>query len=290
MDEEGERKYYRRILFFKKLYYLLDKFVTLDDVLLQFRDSLGDEFLFVVRDFTETVDLFNTFGTEFDVGGEVFNTFLSEDIGLNERGFNNTLLTTDSSFEDRVGHTGTSIGHGESGRTSTVLGLNNFITTELDTVSQSIEFFLGEFETGLRKERDNGDTRVTTDNGDLDILGVRTLDFRNETRGTDNIKSGNTIETLGVENTSLLEGFSENRDGGVDRVGDDEEVSVRAVPGKTQKVSLLSLFSRFLSLSLFVTYLAAAVARSRTIEALVLNKSSRVIPGLRGTPAGITTT
>lgn len=35
--------------------------------------------------------------------------------------------------------------------------------------------------------------------------------------------------------------------------------------------------------------LATTVARSRTIEALVLNRSSRVIPGLRGTPAGITT-
>lgn len=35
--------------------------------------------------------------------------------------------------------------------------------------------------------------------------------------------------------------------------------------------------------------LAQASAKSRTMEALVLNKSSLVIPGLRGTPAGITT-
>jgi hypothetical protein len=34
---------------------------------------------------------------------------------------------------------------------------------------------------------------------------------------------------------------------------------------------------------------AAALARSRTIEALVLKRSSRVMPGLRGTPAGIRT-
>lgn len=37
-------------------------------------------------------------------------------------------------------------------------------------------------------------------------------------------------------------------------------------------------------------FLATLAARSRTIDALVLNRSSRVIPGLRGTPAGITTT
>lgn len=35
---------------------------------------------------------------------------------------------------------------------------------------------------------------------------------------------------------------------------------------------------------------AVACTRSRTIEAFVLNKSSRVMPGLRGTPAGMMTT
>lgn len=36
--------------------------------------------------------------------------------------------------------------------------------------------------------------------------------------------------------------------------------------------------------------LAHASVKSRTIDALVLKRSSRVIPGFRGTPAGITTT
>merc|ERR1719230_1275254 len=40
----------------------------------------------------------------------------------------------------------------------------------------------------------------------------------------------------------------------------------------------------------FGQYLATPSARVFTMPALVLNKSSRVIPGLRGTPAGITTT
>ena len=35
---------------------------------------------------------------------------------------------------------------------------------------------------------------------------------------------------------------------------------------------------------------AQAATRLRTMEPLVLNKSSRVMPGLRGTPAGMTTT
>jgi hypothetical protein len=35
---------------------------------------------------------------------------------------------------------------------------------------------------------------------------------------------------------------------------------------------------------------AQATAKSRTIEALILKRSSRVMPGLRGTPAGMMTT
>lgn len=37
------------------------------------------------------------------------------------------------------------------------------------------------------------------------------------------------------------------------------------------------------------SYFAQATDKSRTIDALILNKSSLVIPGLRGTPAGIST-
>lgn len=37
-------------------------------------------------------------------------------------------------------------------------------------------------------------------------------------------------------------------------------------------------------------FLDMETAKSRTMEALVLKRSSRVMPGLRGTPAGMTTT
>jgi hypothetical protein len=113
---------------------------------------------------------------------------------------------------------------------SLYLGLDNFITTELDTVGKSIELFLGELLTSLGEEGNNGDTRVTTDDGNVDILGVLALDLRDEAGGTNDIKGGDTEETLGVVDTVLLEDFSEDRDGGVDGVGDDEEVGLGAVP------------------------------------------------------------
>jgi hypothetical protein len=110
------------------------------------------------------------------------------------------------------------------------LGLDNFITTELDAVGKSIELLLGELLASLREKGNNGDTRVTTNDSDLHILGVLTLNLRDETRGTDNIKGGDAEKTLGVVDISLLEDLSEDRNGRVDRVGDDEEVSVGAVP------------------------------------------------------------
>jgi hypothetical protein len=39
---------------------------------------------------------------------------------------------------------------------------------------------------------------MTTDNCDLLICWIGTLDFRNEARSTDNVKSGDSEETFGV--------------------------------------------------------------------------------------------
>jgi hypothetical protein len=110
------------------------------------------------------------------------------------------------------------------------LGLDDFVTTELDTVGESIKLLLGELLTSLGEKGNNGDTGVTTDDSDIDVLGVLTLNFRDEAGSTDNIKGSDTEKTLGVIDTVLLENLSEDRDGGVDGVGDDEEVSLRAVP------------------------------------------------------------
>jgi len=68
----------------------------------------------------------------------------------------------------------------------------------------------------LGEERDNGSTRVTTDNSDVLVGRVGSLDLGDEARGTDDVKSGDTEETLGVVDTLLLEDLSGNGDGGVD--------------------------------------------------------------------------
>lgn len=234
----------------------LNEALALLNVLLQVSNGLGDKVLLVVGDLTDGEDLLNTVGAELNVSGEELNTLVSIDGGLDESGLNNTLLAL-GGLEKAVSETSTSESHGESGRASSVLkdirmqlisfpsycslhvsnqkghiylGLDNFVATELNSVGKSIKFLLGELLTSLGEEGNNGDTGVTTNDSDVHILGVLALNLRDEAGGTDNIKGGDTEKTLGVVDTVLLEDLSEDGNGRVDGVGDDEEVGLGAVP------------------------------------------------------------
>lgn len=69
---------------------------------------------------------------------------------------------------------------------------------------------------GLGDQWDDGDTGVTTNNGDLLISWVGVLDLRDEARGTEDVKGGNTEDTLGVVDVLGLEDLGNNWDGRVD--------------------------------------------------------------------------
>lgn len=130
----------------------------------------------------------------------------------------------------------TSESHGESSRTSTILSLNDLITTELDTVDQSIVTVSGDLEarSDLAEQRNNSLARVTTDNGDGGLGGVlKTGELLGEGLGTDNVQGGNTEQTLGVEDTGGLEDLGGDGDGRVDGVGDDQGESLGAEFGDT---------------------------------------------------------
>lgn len=69
---------------------------------------------------------------------------------------------------------------------------------------------------GLGDQWNDGDTGVTTNNGDLLISWVGVLDLRDEARGTEDVKGGNTEDTLGVVDVLGLEDLGNNWDGRVD--------------------------------------------------------------------------
>ena len=107
------------------------------------------------------------------------------------------------------------------------------ITTELDSLDESLVLLSLDILSlrGLAQDGDNCDTRVSTDDGDVNVLGVGLLDLGQESGSSDNIKSGDTEKSLLVENVGLLEDLGEDWDGGVDGVGDDENVGFWSVLG-----------------------------------------------------------
>jgi hypothetical protein len=71
---------------------------------------------------------------------------------------------------------------------------------------------------GLREQGDDGHTGVATNDGDSLAGGVGLLDLGDEARGTDDIKGGDTEETLGVVDTAGLVDLGDDGDGGVDLI------------------------------------------------------------------------
>lgn len=78
----------------------------------------------------------------------------------------------------------------------------------------------------LAEERDDSDTGVTANDSDVLVLGVGSLDLRDEAAGADNIQSGDTEKGLGVVDTAGLEDLGADRNGRVDGVRNDEELGI----------------------------------------------------------------
>lgn len=107
--------------------------------------------------------------------------------------------------------------HGESSGTSAILGLDDFVTTELNTVDQSVTGLAVNARVArLRQERDNGHTRVATNDGNTLVSWVSALELRDEARSADNIEGGDTEDALGVIDTLRLEDLGNNGDSRVD--------------------------------------------------------------------------
>jgi hypothetical protein len=164
------------------------------------------------------VDLLDTVGAELDVGGEVLDALVLVEGRVDEGGLDDVLLAL-GSLEERLGEAGTSHGHGEGGGTSTVLGLDNLVTTELDALDVAVELLARQVVAGLGEEGNDGSAGVATDDGDVLGGGVVVLDLGDEAGSADNVEGGDTEEALGVVDALGLEDLGGDGDGGVDLVG-----------------------------------------------------------------------
>lgn len=175
-----------------------------------------DELLLIAGNLAKIMDFLDTLWAKLNLGCEKVDSLVLVERAFHECRLNNSLLTL-RCLQQTLCESGAGHSHGEGGGASTILGLDNLITTKLNAVDKSIELI--SCDVGMARLRDqwhDGDSRVTTNHRDVLIGGVTALDLRDESGGTDDIEGGDTKETLGVVDTLGLEDLADNGDGGVD--------------------------------------------------------------------------
>ena len=129
-----------------------------------------------------------------------------------------------------TGHT-----HGEGGGSGASLGVDDLGAAVLDAVRKGLDLLLRELVSdgrrGLRDEREDGGTGVAADDGDVDVVDADSGGLGHEGVGTHDVEGGDTEHAFLVVDAVLLQDLGEDRDGRVDRVGDDGHLRVGAVLG-----------------------------------------------------------
>ena len=170
------------------------------------------------------------------------------------------------SAKARIREERSGVRHGESRGALASLGGDDLGTSVLGALGERVDDVVGHRHRGrrLREEREDGDARVTANHGDVNLGRLQTVLLGVEGLGADDVEGGDAEELLGVVHALLLENLRGDGHGGVDGVGDHVDHGFGAVRG-------------------------ARLGEARD-DARVDLEESRVMPGLRGTPAGMMTT
>ena len=191
---------------------------------LQVRNASIQQLLLLGGNLANLMDLLNTTWAQLDLASKELNTLVLVQWAIHEGWLNDALLSLRGS-QQALRESRTSHRHGQGSRSSTILGLHDLITTELDTVEKlSVTNEIGVRR--LREQRHDRHARVSTHDNNVLILRVGILDLAHEAGSTHDIESRNTEQTLGVVDSLGLEDLSDDWDGAVDWIRDDEDVGV----------------------------------------------------------------
>jgi len=191
--------------------------------------SLRDEVLFEGVEFSESeVFLDLAVSAKEKRGGEVVDVDTGEVLGLDVGALDNFLAVHGA--DDGVGESSGSVCHRKGGRSATGLGLDDFGSSVLDSLGERRDFLSVERVDAaggldLGKNGDDGDSGVASDDWDVDVVGVLGSEDGDELVGTDDIESGDTVDS-GSINAELLVDLGGNGHGRVDGVADDTDNSV----------------------------------------------------------------
>jgi len=226
---------------------LLDEGEALLDVLLELGEGSVDELLLLGDDVTEVVDLLDTVGAKLHSTREELNSLGSKERTLNKSRRNNPRLALQSP-QQQVRELRRRIRHTQRRGPRAILRLHNLITSILNPMHKRLPrlaaLLHGRTSGRLRKQGDDRDTRVAANDGNRSLSGVGARDAGKEAGRTDDVEGRDTEEARGVVRAGFFKGARDDGDGGVDGVGMTRMCASGA-------------------------FRATAVARSRTIEALV---------------------
>jgi len=204
------------------------------DSLLDFSSELfagrRDEVLFEGVEFSESEVLLDlAVSAEEKRSGEVVDVDTGEVLGLDVGALDNFLAVHGA--DDGVGESSGGVGHREGGRSATGLGLDDFGSSVLDSLGEggdlvSIEGVDAASGLDLGEDGDDGDSGVTSDNWDVDVVGVLGSEDGDKLVGTDDIKGGDTVDS-GRVNAELLVDLGGDGHGRVDGVADNTDNGVR---------------------------------------------------------------
>ena len=196
------------------------------DVLRQELAHLLHAGLLQVVELSQRKEFGNTVGAENHPAAEVRQAV---DKGAFHVGALNDVLLSALGKKDALGHARGGVGHGEGGRAGTSLGLDDFGSRVLNTGGHGGRVRHGHGGSGLRQERKDGSSGVSTDDRYVDVGDVQAALLGDKGVCADNIERGNTHDLPRVVASSLLHDLSGNRDSRVDWVGNDVDDGVRAV-------------------------------------------------------------
>lgn len=202
---------------------------SLSNLLLESRDGLVNVSLLSSSDVLgDGNGSLNSLTAELALGGEELAT---EDVLLNVSGLDDSLLTVQT-LEDRSGEGGSSVSHGQSSRTSTLLSGDDLITSELDSLGDGGHVQLGDLVIGqLAQQGNDGGSGVSTNHGDVAVSRAHAEGLSDELASTDGIELSDSHNLARIVDAHLLEGLREDRDGGVHGVANDQDASLRASSG-----------------------------------------------------------
>jgi len=206
----------------------LDELLALGDGFLELWNGGLNKRLLVVGQFTEAVVLLDTVSAEGEFAAKVSSI---GDVRLNISVLDNVLSALCGQAVVSESRGGKS--HGEGGRSSASLRLDNLGTGVLNSGGESLGGLLVEADGrgGLGDDWDDGDASVATDDWYV-LVGYVVAGFLgDEGLGSHDVEGGDAKDLVLVVGADLLVDLGGNWDGRVNWVGDDTDPSLWAVLG-----------------------------------------------------------